>query len=174
MNIFVRTGKPGLELIKKFESLELKPYLCPAGVPTIGYGSTYYEDGRKVTLKDEPITEKRALELLINTLSLYEKTVGTFVQSTITANQFDAIVSFCYNVGVAALKASTLLKKVNTFPHDPSIEAEFLKWAKADGSKNGKDDDGDGEVDEKGEKMVLKGLLKRRQAEADLYFSRAV
>lgn len=172
MNIFVRTGKPGLDLIKKFESLKLKPYLCPAGVPTIGYGSTYYEDGTKVTLKDKPITELRALELLTVTLALYEKTVGSFVQSTITANQFDALVSFCYNAGVAALKASTLLKKVNLYPNDPTIEAEFLKWCKADGAHNGKDDDGDGEVDEKGEKQVLKGLLLRRQAEAKLYFTK--
>lgn len=172
MNIFIRTGKPGLDLIKEFESLKLKPYLCPAGVPTIGYGSTYYEDGAPVTLNDKPITKKRAEELLINTLALYEKTVGTFVQSSINANQFDALVSFCYNVGVAALKASTLLKKVNMFPNDPSIEGEFLKWSKADGTKNGKDDDGDGKIDEPGEKQILNGLLRRRKAEANLYFSR--
>ena len=170
MNIFVKVGKPGLDLIKSFEGLKLKPYLCPAGVPTIGYGSTYYENGKKVTLKDNPITEKRATELLANTLVQYEKAVGTFVQTTITANQFDALVSFTYNAGIVALKSSTLLKKVNINPHDPSIADEFMKWTKADGTHNGIDDDGDGLIDEAGEKQILKGLVKRRTAEAALYF----
>jgi len=172
MNFIIRIGKPGLDLIKEFESLQLKPYLCPAGVPTIGYGSTYYEDGKTVTLKDKEITAKRAEELLMNTLAMYEKTVATFVQTTINGHQFDALVSFCFNVGVSAFKNSTLLKKVNSIPNDPSIEFEFLKWCKVDGANNGIDDDNDGEVDEKGEKRILKGLLKRRQAEAKLYFSK--
>lgn len=172
MNFIVKTGKPGLKLIKDFETLQLKPYMCPAGVPTIGYGNTYYENGVSVTLKDAPITAKRAEELLLNSLSLYEKAVLSFVQKDITANQFDALVDFCFNVGVSALKNSTLLKKVNLWPDDPTIELEFLKWCKADGSRNGKDDDGDGKIDEKGEKVVLRGLLRRRQAEVKLYFTR--
>lgn len=170
MNTNIKTGKAGLDLIKSFEGLKLKPYLCPAGVPTIGYGSTYYEDGKKVTLKDKPITEKRATELLANTLKQYELAVDSFVQLEINSNQFDALVSFAYNAGVAALKSSTLLKKVNINPKDLTIKDEFMKWTKADGSRNGIDDDGDGQIDETGEKQILKGLVKRRTAEAALYF----
>ncbi len=171
MNKFKMSPK-GLAMTKEFEQLMLKPYLCPAGVPTIGYGCTMYELNTAVSLKDAPITEQRATELLLNTISQYEKTVNTFVQTRITQNQFDALVDFCFNVGISALKASTLLKKVNLYPNDPTIELEFLKWCKADGAHNGKDDDGDGVVDEKGEKQVLKGLLRRRQAEAKLYFTK--
>lgn len=171
MNTF-KIGRKGLSMIKEFEDLMLKPYLCPAGVPTIGYGCTMYENGIPVTMLDKPITTKRATALLLNVLAQYEKAVNVFVQTEITQDQFDALAGFCFNVGVSALKASTLLKKVNFYHNDPAIEFEFLKWCKADGSKNGKDDDGDGEIDEKGEKQVLRGLLRRRQAEAKLYFSR--
>lgn len=172
MKKITKTGKRGLELIKSFEGLYLKPYLCPAGVPTIGYGSTFYEDGTKVTLKDKPINEARAVALLQFELAMSEKYVDAYCQDDITQNQFDALVSFVYNAGPAALKASTLLVKVNKNPNDPTIREEFLKWVKADGTHNGIDDDGDGQIDEVGEKQTLKGLIKRRGSEADLYFSK--
>lgn len=172
MKKITKTGKRGLELIKSFEGLYLKPYLCPACVPTIGYGSTFYEDGTKVTLKDKPINEARAVALLQFELAMSEKYVDAYCQDDITQNQFDALVSFVYNAGPAALKASTLLVKVNKNPNDPTIREEFLKWVKADGTHNGIDDDGDGLIDEAGEKQTLKGLIKRRTAEADLYFSK--
>lgn len=165
-------GKKGLDLIKSFEGLALKPYLCPAGVPTIGYGSTFYEDGKKVTLKDKPITEARATELLLHEVAVSEKYVDTFCQDKINQNQFDALVSFAYNAGPNALKSSTLLVKLNKNVKDPTIKDEFLKWCKADGTHNGKDDDNDGLIDEAGEKQELGGLLKRRTAEAALYFSK--
>jgi|LauGreDrversion4_2_1035121.scaffolds.fasta_scaffold08177_6 lysozyme len=172
MKKITKIGKGGLDLIKSFEGLYLKPYLCPAGVPTIGYGSTYYENGKKITLKDKPITEARANEILAHELSAFEKYVDAFCQDNITQNQFDALVSFAYNVGHNALKSSTLLKKVNKDPNDPTIKDEFLKWCKADGTHNGKDDDNDGLIDEAGEKQTLKGLLRRRTAEAALYFTK--
>ena len=167
-----KTGKRGLELIKSFEGLYLKPYLCPAGVPTIGYGSTFYENGTKVTLKDKPITEARAVELLQFELTMSEKYVDAYCQDSINQNQFDALVSFVYNAGPVALKSSNLLLKVNKNPNDPTIREEFMKWVKADGTHNGIDDDGDGQIDEAGEKQTLKGLVKRRATEADLYFSK--
>ena len=142
----------GLDLIKSFEGLRLKPYLCSAGVPTIGYGNTFYENKTKVTLKDSAITEQRAVELLAWSLSGFEQYVDSYCVDTITQNQFDALVSFCYNLGPANLKSSTLLKKVNANPNDPTIRAEFLKWNKAGG-------------------RALAGLTRRRTAEADLYFS---
>lgn len=141
----------GLALIKTFEGLELKPYLCSAGVPTIGYGSTYYEDGTKVTIKDASITEQRATTLLKNLVSSYEKSVDSFTRDDVTQYQFDALVCFAYNVGVSALKSSTLLKLVNTNPADPEIRTQFMRWNKANGK-------------------ALKGLTRRREAEANLYF----
>lgn len=172
MKKITKVGKKGLDLIKSFEGLALKPYLCPAGVPTIGYGSTFYEDGKKVTLKDKPITEARATELLLHEVAVSEKYVDTFCQDKINQNQFDALVSFAYNAGPNALKSSTLLVKLNKNVKDPTIKDEFLKWCKADGTHNGKDDDNDGLIDEAGEKQELGGLLKRRTAEAALYFSK--
>lgn len=140
----------GIELIKRFEGLSLKPYLCPAKIPTIGYGNTFYKNGKKVTLNDKPITEQKAVEMLKQSLEKFEQYVDSYCIDTITQNQFDAIVSFCYNVGPANLKSSTLLKKVNANANDETIRAEFMKWTKGGGK-------------------VLKGLVTRRTAEADLY-----
>ena len=148
-----KTGKAGIELIKRFEGFRAAPYRCPANVPTIGYGNTYYPDGKKVTLQDTPITEARATELLLILLDSFEKSVDSFCRDDINQNQFDALVSFCYNVGAGNLKSSTLLKKVNVNPSDPTIAAEFMRWNKAGGK-------------------TLPGLVRRREAEAELYFKK--
>lgn len=145
-------GAKGLSLIKQFEGLLLKPYKCPAGIPTIGYGATYYPNGCKVSMSDKAITEGQASTMLMNMLKTYEKAVDSFCRDDINQNQFDALCAFAYNVGINALKNSTLLKKVNANPSDPTIKAEFLKWNKANG-------------------RALKGLTNRRTAEADLYES---
>jgi lysozyme len=135
----------GLELIKKFEGCKLKAYLCPAKVWTIGFGNTYYEDGSKIKPTDV-ITERRAVELLkILVPNYYHHIKG------INQNQFDAITSFCYNLGNGNFNKSTLKKKIVANPNDPTIEAEFLKWTKAGGK-------------------VLTGLVRRRRAESELYF----
>jgi lysozyme len=147
-----KIGTKGLDLIKSFEGLKLKPYLCPAKVPTVGYGSTFYENDKKVKLTDPSITEQRASELLLDSLKGFERYVDSYCRDDINQNQFDALVSFCYNLGPANLKSSTLLKKANVNPNDPTIAQEFLRWNKAGGK-------------------ALKGLTKRRQAESDLYFS---
>lgn len=145
-------GTKGVELIKSFEGLKLKPYLCPAKIATVGYGNTFYENGTKVKITDPSITEQRATELLRHSLKSFEKYVDSYCRDDINQNQFDALVSFCFNVGPANLKSSTLLKKVNANPNDPTIAQEFLRWNKAGG-------------------RALKGLTRRRQAESDLYFS---
>jgi lysozyme len=152
MEKITKTSAKGIELIKSFEGLMLKPYRCSANVPTIGYGNTFYETGKKVSMGDAAITEKRATELLAWSLTKFEQYVDSYCIDTITQNQFDALVSFCYNLGPANLKSSTLLKKVNKDPNDPTIRAEFMKWNKAGG-------------------RALKGLTRRREAEANLYFS---
>jgi lysozyme len=140
-------------MIKSFEGFRGTPYKCPAGIPTIGYGATFYPNGKKVTMTDAAITEEQATDLLAHMLVSFEKYVDSYCIDTITQNQFDALVSFTYNLGPANLKASTLLKKVNTNPNDESIKLEFLKWVKAGGK-------------------TLKGLVRRREAEANLYFKK--
>jgi lysozyme len=147
-----KISQKGLDLIKRFEGLKLNPYLCPAGIPTIGYGNTYYTDGKKVKLTDQSITQAKADELLKFLIQSYEKDVDSFCRDDISQHQFDALTSFAYNCGPRNLKSSTLLKKVNLNPQDVTIRNEFIKWNKGAGK-------------------VLAGLTKRRQAEADLYFS---
>lgn len=147
-----KLSQKGLELIKQFEGLSLTPYVCAGGINTIGYGNTYYTNGKKVTLQDKPITKQQAEELLKFSLSTYEKAVDSFCRDDISQSQFDALVSFAYNLGTGALQKSTLIKKVNANPKDVTIADEFMKWNKANGK-------------------VLVGLTKRRQAEANLYFS---
>ena len=153
MSKITKTGAAGIELIKKFEGFMSKPYKCPAGIPTIGYGATFYPNGTKVTMSDKAITEVEGTALLASMLTKFEQYVDSYCIDTITQNQFDALVSFCYNLGPNNLKSSTLLKKVNLNPNDETIRAEFMKWTKAGGK-------------------VLKGLVTRRTAEADLYFKK--
>ena len=152
MEKITKISQKGIDLIKKYEGFSAKPYLCPAQIPTIGYGATYYEDGKKVTLQDSLITEDRSVELLKHLLVTFEKSVDSFCRDDINQNQFDALVSFAYNLGTSSLKSSTLLKKVNANPADPTIKDEFMKWVNAGGKK-------------------LPGLVKRRADEAALYFS---
>lgn len=147
-----KLSQKGLELIKQFEGLSLTPYVCAGGINTIGYGNTYYTNGKKVTLKDKPLTLQQAEELLKFSLTTYEKAVDSFCRDDISQGNFDALVSFAYNLGTGALQKSTLIKKVNKNPKDVTIADEFMKWNKANGT-------------------VLKGLTRRRQAEANLYFS---
>lgn len=147
----MRTSKAGIDLIKKFEGFRARPYLCPSGIPTIGWGNTTYPNGQKVKLSDPPITEAFANELLSDILLKFERGVIGLVKSKINQNQFDALVSFAFNSGLRNLARSTLLKKVNVNPIDPTIRSEFLRWNKSGGK-------------------VLAGLTRRREAEANLYF----
>ena len=142
----------GYLLITKHEGLKLKPYLCPAKIPTIGYGNTYYPDGKRVTLLDKDITKKEAFDMFKEVANRFAKRVDTLVTSNINQNQFNALVSFAYNVGTGNFSSSTLLKKVNKNPDDLTIKDEFLRWNKAGGK-------------------VINGLTNRRNEEADLYFS---
>lgn len=146
-----RIDQAGIDLIKEFESFRAAPYLCPAGVPTIGYGTTRYYNGVKVSMSDLPITEEKATEYLMHDVHQFELAVDALATDKITQNQLNALVSFTYNLGPAALKSSTLLRKLNADPNDPTIKDEFMKWCFAGGKK-------------------LKGLIRRRAAEAELYF----
>jgi lysozyme len=142
----------GIELIKHFEGLRLTAYLCSGGIPTIGYGATFYEDGRNVNLGDV-ITQQEANELYIETLSQFERDVSELLDGIpINQNQFDALVSFAFNLGIASLAQSTLLNKVKSNHNDTAIAIEFDKWVFAGGQR-------------------INGLVIRRKKEAELYFS---
>ena len=148
------TGANGIDLIISFEGFEAKPYADPAtgNKPyTIGYGTTVYPSGKRVELTDPPIDKSTALTYLSHDLRQFEYGVDALTIDTINQNQFGALVSFAYNCGLQNLKSSTLLKKVNADPNDEAIFKEFLKWNKANG-------------------RTMAGLLRRRDAEAKLYF----
>jgi lysozyme len=138
------------ELCRRYEGYRAKPYLCPANVATIGYGSTYYADKRKVTLEDPSMDEPTARELLMVELEhTYLPGVLRNCPGLITdVRKCNAIVDFCYNLGVGRLQTSTLKRKVNAGDWEGAKE-QLMLWTKGGGK-------------------VLPGLLKRRTAECAL------
>lgn len=136
-------------LCRRFEGLYLRPYLCPAGVPTIGYGATFYEDGRKVSMQDKPITKARAEVLLLWHIKHgFLPQVMRLCPEADTPERLAALVDFAFNLGVGNLKASTLRKRVNQGDW-LDAQIQVMKWNKAGGK-------------------VLRGLTIRRTAERDL------
>lgn len=135
-------------LCRRFEGLFLKPYLCPANVPTLGFGSTAYENGVKVTLVDPPITKERAEELLMHELHyIYPKVIRLCPSlPELGPGPTAAILDFTFNLGTGRLQASTLRKKINAGELEAARE-ELKKWVRGGG-------------------RVLPGLVKRRDAEA--------
>lgn len=144
------------ELCRRFEGFRAKPYLCPAGVPTIGYGSTYYADGRQVALTDAPITEIAARELLVRELfhtyapGVLRQCPGLLPLALLADDwrKLNAIVDFAYNLGVGRLQTSTLRRKINAGDWS-GAQAELMKWTRGGG-------------------RVLPGLVTRRRAECEL------
>ena len=138
------------ELCRKYEGYRSKPYLCPANVATIGYGSTYYADGRKVTLQDPPMDEPTARALLLVELE-HTYLPGVLRNCPILATderKCNSIVDFAYNCGVGRLQTSTLKRKINASDWDGAKE-QLMLWTKGGG-------------------RVLPGLLKRRISECAL------
>ena len=149
-------AREALALIEQFEGYlrrlpddRAAPYLCPAKVPTIGWGTTFYEDRRKVALSDPPITRDRARELLAFELRECEAAVDRLTTRRLDPLSRGALVSFVYNVGAGAYRGSGLRRAVNAGA-DTRAAAEFKKWRLGGG-------------------VVLKGLERRRMAEAALY-----
>lgn len=144
------------ELCRRFEGFRTKPYICPAGVPTIGYGSTYYADGRKVTMQDAPITEPAARELLIRELfhtyapGVLRQCPGLLPLALLQDDwrKLNAIVDFAYNLGVGRLQTSTLRRKINAQDWQGAKE-QLMLWVRGGG-------------------RVLPGLVARRKAEVAL------
>ena len=149
----MKASKHCIDIIRDFEGFRSRVYLCPAGIPTIGYGSTRYPDGRRVTQLDPPITEEQAADLLRATLAPYEEAVTQHVTVPMNQNEFDALVSFTYNVGPSALQQSTLLRKLNRGDRAGAAN-EFRRWSTAGGK-------------------VLPGLVKRRELERGLFLGQA-
>lgn len=140
----------GYNFISQMEGVRNKAYKDSIGKLTIGIGFIEV-DGHPVT-EGMTLTNEQIKEQFFQQITRYEDAVNSSVTSDINQNQFDALTSFTFNLGSASLKSSTLLKKVNINPQDPSIATEFAKWNKAGGK-------------------VIDGLSKRRAAESNLYFS---
>ena len=138
-------------LCRQFEGYRARPYLCPANVATIGYGSTYYADGRKVTLEDAPMDEPTARALLMYELQ-HTYLPGALRNCPILATderKLNAVVDFCYNLGTGRLQTSTLKRKINAQDWEGAKE-QLMLWNKGGGK-------------------VLAGLTKRRTAECALF-----
>jgi len=147
----MKTGERGLALIKEFEGCKLAAYQCPAGIWTIGIGSTHYGDGTPVTKNRTLPNEGAAIALLAATIGQYEKAVNaTGVE--LTQNEFDALVCLCYNIGAGNFLKSTLVKMLKAGDDKAEIAQQFLRWNKAGGKP-------------------LAGLTRRRNAEAELFLS---
>lgn len=138
--------KVAAALARMFEGLYLSPYLCPAGVPTLGYGATYYEDGTRVTLSDPAITRERAEELLLWMVrTKYLPAVIKLCPGVQDPRLLAALIDFAFNLGGGNLKSSNLRRCVNAEDWE-ALPAEFRKWVRGGG-------------------RVLKGLVRRREAE---------
>lgn len=145
----MKTSLAGLRLIKKFEGLRLKAYICPAGVLTIGYGST----GAHVK-PEMVITAAEAEALLIKDLARFENAINRLVKVPLNQNQFDALASFIFNIGIGAFEKSTLLRILNTGNYNAAAD-QFGRWTRGGG-------------------VVLEGLVKRRKEEKNLFLAKVV
>lgn len=137
-------------LCRRFEGFYSKPYLCPAGIPTIGYGSTFYTSGKPVTLRDAPISKEIAEALLVNQIeNIYlPGTLKICPNLSNSPTKLAAITDFSYNLGLSRLKSSTLKKKVLVEDWD-AVCIELKKWVRGGG-------------------RILPGLVARREAEVGL------
>lgn len=148
----MRTSEAGIKLIAEFESFRSHPYRCPANIPTIGYGTTVYPNGRRVTMEDKSITKEVALSYLRNMVDFrYEEVIDRFVSVPLTQGVYDALTAFVYNTGEEAFRTSTLLRELNRH-HYITAYKEMDRWVKAKGK-------------------TLRGLVRRRDAEQALWTS---
>jgi|TARA_R110000823_G_scaffold229911_1_gene356812 lysozyme len=145
----MKINEAGLELIKNFEGFSNSPYLDPVGIPTIGFGSIWNDDGSPVTMEQSDLDEKEAERFLRREVHHIEKSIKRLIQSELTSNMFSSLCSFTYNVGTGALQRSTIRMKLNRGWYEAAAD-EFPKWRKAGG-------------------RVLQGLVRRRIAERALF-----
>jgi len=148
---FGRLKNIAVDLIKRFEGLRLNAYQDTGGVWTIGYGTTIYPNGEPVRQGDT-ITSAQAEMYFRHDLQTFAQGVSDLITSNVNDNQFSALLSLAYNIGLNAFKNSTILSMVNSNPNDSGIEQQFLRWVYVNGN-------------------VVQGLVNRRTEEANLYFS---
>jgi lysozyme len=148
---FGRLKNFAIDLIKQFEGLRLNAYQDNGGVWTIGYGTTIYPNGQPVQPGDT-ITSVQAEMFFRNDLEKFAQGVSDSITSIVSDNQFSALLSLAYNIGLNAFKNSTLLGLVNDNPNNPEIRQQFMRWVYVQGN-------------------VVQGLVNRRTQEANLYFS---
>ena len=144
-------NEEGIRVIKHFEGFHSSVYLCPAGIPTIGYGSTRGKDGKKLRRNAAGITEREAEELLRRDIRSAEKAMKRLIKVELNENEFSALCSFVYNLGSGNLQSSTLRTKLNRGDYDGAAN-EFPKWRRAGGK-------------------ILKGLVLRREMERSLFLA---
>ena len=142
----------GFKLLGELEGIVLRPYRDSVGIPTIGIGSTYYEDGTKVKMSDKAITKERAIQLAKNVVKSFEARVNKSILLPATQNQFDAMVLLCYNIGESGFARSSVVRNFNAGNLQKAADS-FLLWNKAGG-------------------LVSKGLTKRRNIERDLFLTK--
>lgn len=145
MNEDLRTSAAGLEIIKNFEGFRAKAYICPAGVLTIGYGTT------SSVHRGQVVNESQATALLARDVVSFEREIKRSVKVPLEQHEFDALVSFVYNVGPGNFRSSTLLKRLNASAFQ-EVPAQMMRWNKGGG-------------------RVLEGLNRRRAAEGRLFSS---
>ena len=143
----MKLNETGHRSLESREGLRLKPYLDTQGVPTIAMGNTFYLNGKKVTMLDKPLTLNEAKTLSRTVADIFANKVDYLVTSNINQNQFNALVSLAYNIGIHGFRKSTVLKLVNKNPNDPMIRQAFMLWTKN------------------------KELIGRRKSEVNQYFS---
>ena len=141
----------GFRLLGELEGIVLKPYKDSVGIPTIGIGSTYYEDGTKVRMSDKAITKERAIQLAKNVVKSFEEQVNKSILLPMTQNQFDAMVLLCYNIGKSGFAKSSVVRNFNLGNIQRAADS-FLLWNKAGG-------------------RVVQGLVNRRNKERSLFLS---
>ena len=141
----------GFRLLGELEGIVLRPYKDSVGIPTIGIGSTYYEDGTKVKMTDKAITKERAIQLAKNVVKSFEQQVNKSILLPMTQNQFDAMVLLCYNIGKSGFARSSVVKNFNSGNLQKAADS-FLLWNKAGG-------------------RVVQGLVNRRKKERSLFLS---
>ena len=152
MQNHMKLSDNGFRLLGELEGIVLRPYKDSAGIPTIGIGSTYYEDGTKVTMKDKAITKERAIQLAKNVVKSFEARVNKSIVVPMTQNQFDAMVLLCYNIGESGFARSSVVKNFNAGNLQKAADS-FLLWNKAGG-------------------VVSKGLTNRREKERELFLTK--
>ena len=126
----MKLDEKGYKALHDREGLRLKPYLDTRGIPTISLGVTYYPNGRKVTMLDKPITKIEAERLGKVIADRFASEVTTLIKAKINQNQFNALVSIAYNIGINGFKTSSFLKLVNKNPDDPKIKEAIMLWTK--------------------------------------------